>query len=481
MRSPTSHRAVILPTSLNSITGAKEEPSPSSKKALGSLPNTPSPLPTPQSKRQIFDYVLLPSPRKSGLKLANTLSVTEGAILPRSRTTSPVPNAHMAALRRKLRPVPRSLSKDETIQGEDDGHSPSKRVKKEEPLISRTEWEGEYNSEPEALSSRGRTRSALTDGKEIVRRGRGWVVIEEDVTSEEELARSSKAERASAGTSRSRARQFPDVFPPPQARSKRRSPVKKKQTKKTPQRVKSTSPIPSSPLNPFGSTGQSEATTDVDLESDIDPGTETDTTSYSLKFNDPFVAQSPRSTVSSLAIPVPSDFETDVGEPEEYIPAIRQSSTFTPSVIGGATEDDPEMELDEPDFRLVMSPSKVLRGPLPHHLYHFVPLQKKVILQRLRNPPYVELGGDRVVNGAGKELRGLLEGTMERGEGNSCLILGPRGSGKSLVGSHRPFDLFPVGLLHRAAGRNHTQRFHQKGVCYSTLRACSGNRSACHA
>ncbi len=31
------------------------------------------------------------------------------------------------------------------------------------------------------------------------------------------------------------------------------------------------------------------------------------------------------------------------------------------------------------------------------------------------------------------QLTDLLHGTIERGEGNSCLLLGPRGSGKTLV------------------------------------------------
>ncbi len=138
-------------------------------------------------------------------------------------------------------------------------------------------------------------------------------------------------------------------------------------------------------------------------ESEIDPGAETDTTSYSLKFSDPLVAQSPRSTISSLAVPVPSDFEQDVEEPEEYIPAIRQSSTFTPSVTGVATEDDPEMELDEPDFRPMMTPNKVLRGPLPHHLYHFVPMQKKAVSSNdygiLRTLSSVEIKRDTRLEG----------------------------------------------------------------------------------
>jgi len=133
MRSPTAHQAIILPTCLHSIIGAEVKPLPSPKKDLRTLPSTPSPLTTPQSKQQAFDCVLLPSPRKSGSKFAKTLGVTEGAVLPRSRMTSPVPNAassQVAKLRQTLRPVPRLLSRGEIIEGGDGGQGPSKRVDK---------------------------------------------------------------------------------------------------------------------------------------------------------------------------------------------------------------------------------------------------------------------------------------------------------------------------------------------------------------
>jgi hypothetical protein len=435
----------MLTTSPNLITGVKEAALPPPKKGLKPLSGILSSHTTPQSKRQTFDCVLLPSPCKS--KLAKPPGTAEG--LPRSQTTSPIPNAtasQVAALQQTLRPMPRLLFKDMII--EDDGQSPSKRVEKrakKNPLISWSDWEDEYDSESEVLPMRG---SVMTrkgkEGAQVVQQGRGWVVVAEDVTPDEEPIRPSKAEQASARTSRSQARRRHslDVHTPAKRRSKRGLPTERKQMKGTPQRAKPASPVPSSPSNPFDSIDQSDATTNGDSESGIDPGAETDTTSYSLKFSDPLIAQSPRSTTSSLAVPVPSDFETDVEEPEDYTPAIRQSSTVALSIKDGATEDDPEMELDGPDFRPVLSQSKVLRGPLPHHLYHFVSLQKRAVLQRLRNPPYIELSRDRVINEAGKELRGLLEGTMERGEGNSCLILGPRGSGKSLVSHHCP-------LVHR--------------------------------
>ena len=377
----------------------------------------------------------------------------------------------MATLRQTLRPVPGFLPEDEIIEDEDGGQSPSKRVETRAKRISSISRSDQGDGPENLPTHRGTRSTTIKKGKEatqVIRQGRGWAIIEEDTAPDEESAYSSKDERVSGRTSIRQTRQPPGVFTPAKARSRRRSPVKKKQTRKTPQRIKSASPIPSSPSNPFHSPDQSEATTNAGSESEVDSGAETDTTSYSLKFSGPLVPQSPGSTTTSLAVPVPSDFETDVEEPEEYTPAVRKSSAVTPSVMGDAAQDDPEMELDDPDFRPVMSPSKVLRGPLPHHLYHFVPLQKRAVLQRLRNPPYVELGGDKAVNEAGKELRGLLEGTMERGEGNSCLILGPRGSGKSLVGSRQSFDLVSVDLLPRSCWKPHSEKSQKKQLSFDS-------------
>ncbi len=44
-----------------------------------------------------------------------------------------------------------------------------------------------------------------------------------------------------------------------------------------------------------------------------------------------------------------------------------------------------------------------------------------------------ENGGPSANAVALEELKALLTGTLERGEGNSCLLIGPRGSGKSRV------------------------------------------------
>ncbi len=65
--------------------------------------------------------------------------------------------------------------------------------------------------------------------------------------------------------------------------------------------------------------------------------------------------------------------------------------------------------------------------------------QKRAILHALHYPKTAvfdkvdENGGPSANAVTLEELRALLTGTLERGEGNSCLLIGPRGSGKSLV------------------------------------------------
>jgi origin recognition complex subunit 4 len=76
--------------------------------------------------------------------------------------------------------------------------------------------------------------------------------------------------------------------------------------------------------------------------------------------------------------------------------------------------------------------------------------QKKAILQALHTPSKLfqveeENNGEKP---AKQQLESLLLGTVTRSEGNSCLLLGPRGSGKSSVckGCHANFltDCIPI-------------------------------------
>jgi origin recognition complex subunit 4 len=83
------------------------------------------------------------------------------------------------------------------------------------------------------------------------------------------------------------------------------------------------------------------------------------------------------------------------------------------------------------------SPSR-LPGALPPHLHPFLDAQKRMIMSALRNPPTLaDDCNDDDSNStnaiAYEDVCDLLSGTVNRGEGNSCLLIGPRGSGKTRV------------------------------------------------
>jgi origin recognition complex subunit 4 len=85
------------------------------------------------------------------------------------------------------------------------------------------------------------------------------------------------------------------------------------------------------------------------------------------------------------------------------------------------------------------SPLRLPRA-LPPHLRPCLNAQKRAILAALQNPPDLcinkqeqEEDGPLTNTIASQQLSDLLIGTVARGEGNSCLILGPRGSGKTRV------------------------------------------------
>ncbi|KAI0921111.1 hypothetical protein AcW2_006194 [Taiwanofungus camphoratus] len=84
------------------------------------------------------------------------------------------------------------------------------------------------------------------------------------------------------------------------------------------------------------------------------------------------------------------------------------------------------------------SPSCFQRN-LPAHLHSSLHAQKRAILKWLQNMPDIEGSDDIDIEDAGcsanavayEQLCYLLKGTVVRGEGNSCLLMGPRGSGKT--------------------------------------------------
>ncbi|EMD40724.1 hypothetical protein CERSUDRAFT_111303 [Gelatoporia subvermispora B] len=70
---------------------------------------------------------------------------------------------------------------------------------------------------------------------------------------------------------------------------------------------------------------------------------------------------------------------------------------------------------------------------LPVELEPCLQLQKHAIMRSLRDLPDIVAQDDHVSANATayEQLSNLLRGTVLRGEGNSCLLIGPRGSGKS--------------------------------------------------
>jgi origin recognition complex subunit 4 len=63
---------------------------------------------------------------------------------------------------------------------------------------------------------------------------------------------------------------------------------------------------------------------------------------------------------------------------------------------------------------------------------HNLNLQKAALLKSIYSPPTLKEQDDENSQ-TKKGLDDLLRGTLERGEGNSCFVVGPKGSGKTKV------------------------------------------------
>jgi origin recognition complex subunit 4 len=129
----------------------------------------------------------------------------------------------------------------------------------------------------------------------------------------------------------------------------------------------------------------------------------------------------------------------------------------------GGDEDireDPERDMEEEDQQISYIPEVIFRSnpptpskPKPAKTIPVLPLPvsaRKHVLDILatltsvniaRNPPPF---ADEESNEALQGLVGLLRGTVERGEGNSALVVGARGVGKTRVGLLTSIILVPV-------------------------------------
>ena len=97
--------------------------------------------------------------------------------------------------------------------------------------------------------------------------------------------------------------------------------------------------------------------------------------------------------------------------------------------------------LPSPSKKVVRSGALATLGTtnkLPAHYHGCLQAQKQAIMTALRNPPEVDVEGNQGESPSANELAysdlgDLLTGSIVRGEGNSCLLIGPRGSGKTRV------------------------------------------------
>ncbi|EAU90385.2 origin recognition complex subunit 4 [Coprinopsis cinerea okayama7 len=100
------------------------------------------------------------------------------------------------------------------------------------------------------------------------------------------------------------------------------------------------------------------------------------------------------------------------------------------------------------------SPTKAKGITLPPHLVPCLNAQKRAVLKALQKPPVIPCDDEPELDNAVayKQLTDLLEGTMKRNEGNSCLLLGPRGSGKTRLVERCLSELDAKPIIIRLSG-----------------------------
>ncbi|KLO14955.1 hypothetical protein SCHPADRAFT_902813 [Schizopora paradoxa] len=124
-------------------------------------------------------------------------------------------------------------------------------------------------------------------------------------------------------------------------------------------------------------------------------------------------------------------------------PTVKSSKSSTQPSHPRTAPPETSDEVDTPsELPEVASPSKTALGKrpqivlpkiIPSKLADHLSSQKQACLAALHDPPLAPDDEDVVNNLALKQLTDLMRGTVERGEGNSCLVLGPAGSGKTRI------------------------------------------------
>ncbi|KDR83712.1 hypothetical protein GALMADRAFT_55472 [Galerina marginata CBS 339.88] len=94
----------------------------------------------------------------------------------------------------------------------------------------------------------------------------------------------------------------------------------------------------------------------------------------------------------------------------------------------------PSSQQSKPAIPMKQISQPEISGSLPGCLYSCLDAQKRAIIRSLRCSMHTSVESKRppsVNDIAARQLTDLIDGSVGRAEGNSCLLLGPRGSGKS--------------------------------------------------
>lgn len=172
-----------------------------------------------------------------------------------------------------------------------------------------------------------------------------------------------------------------------------------------------------------------------------------------------------RKRLHSSPPPVELDEETDpeLPSPPPKSPVKKRTRKQAPSPVPESDNEVPDSETERgppppnppelsPGPSSYLSSPPLTRAPSPEVRtnsaaggeYNWTPaelkrclnLQKRISLQTLAHHPHIPLPEDAPNTTTSRQLANLLQGTTERCEGNSCLLLGSRASGKTWVRYH---------------------------------------------
>ncbi|KAG6831601.1 hypothetical protein H0H92_009074 [Tricholoma furcatifolium] len=173
----------------------------------------------------------------------------------------------------------------------------------------------------------------------------------------------------------------------------------------------------------------------------------------------------PRALTPDLLHELPSATHLEAENSTIVLPSVR-SPLDTASVL---TPPSSPTKKKDTNFSSLARLPKVL----PDHLHPCLYAQKRAILKAAQCPSHVGVDESNeeepcTNDVAAQQLTSLLNGTITRGEGNSCLVLGPRGSGKSRLVEHciSSFSEAKPFVLRLSGWTQHSDRLAMREIAY---------------